>query len=342
MRITIHAFIQALLLLLPLTLSSCITILKGTKADVTLTGSVPEPVDIRTTTDTFSLQQLPTTIQVKKSDLDKPISVESEHYLAEEVIPGQRSNIWSIAQLIGPLSVPGFIVDLATGGLYKPKQDTLMLSFIDKSDSTIPLSDIISKQKFAPRNVQPDYFYRNEISFNAGFGLLLSKPYEKLSDDLCHHYNLESGLCGLNLSGVLNANYYYHLNNRLALGGTFGFNVDGKYLEEERPNYELTYHNEGNIHYRLLYLLPSVKYTWAHLTHISFYSRVAIGPAYRWFSFDGEYEQQKLHIDRSGWQVSGYCAPIGIDAGRKHVHGFLECNVGSVLQLVTAGISFRF
>ena len=342
MRITIHAVIQALLLLLPLTLSSCITILKGTKADVTLTGSVPELVDIRTTTDTFSQQQLPATIQVKKSDLDKPITVESEHYLAEEIIPGQRSNIWSIAQLFGPLSAPGFIVDLATGGLYKPKQDTLMLSFIDKADSIIPLSEVVSKQKLAPRNVQPDYFYRNEISFSMGFGLLLSKPHDKLYNDLHDRYYLEEYLCGINLSGVVNANYYYHFNNRLALGATFGFNIGGNYIEDETPDYTLPYRNEGNIHYRLLYLLPSVKYTWAHLTHASFYSRVAIGPAYRWLRFEGEYERNELCIDRSGWQVSGYFAPIGIDAGRKHVHGFLECNVGSVLQLVTAGISFRF
>ncbi|MBO4802264.1 MAG: hypothetical protein J5545_10430 [Bacteroidaceae bacterium] len=83
-----------LIVLLTCSLTSCASLFKGTRADITFTGPTDEPVNIISSRDTFKQRQLPTTIQVKKANLQNAITVESDNYRFSRIVPGRKTH-WS-------------------------------------------------------------------------------------------------------------------------------------------------------------------------------------------------------------------------------------------------------
>lgn len=364
-------FLQAVrTALFALLLTSCITLIDGKKTDVTLMGQNTEPVNIRTAQHTYVGQMLPTTIEVKKRDLKQPISVESDSYRYAPVIPDRKVNGWSIAQILLPWGYAGLIVDAATHSLYKARSDAYPLAFVAKDDTVSTLPLFTTSDYVPPVHRHRDHFQRHELAISAGLGNVATMAYDELHEDLlCDKYHLNNSYETVNQPHIaLGSTYYYHFTDRLAFGATFGVNMrrqsmDNEAFRERMNGYWSTYadhwyywgHYRDDFYYRTdntplrmgtirhtqLYLMPTLKTTWAYFRSTSLYSRLSIGAAYRHLQFTGTFGDSPTRIDRSGWQMVGQAVPLGLDMGTGSVHGFVELGLGCE-GFLNAGLSVRF
>ncbi len=113
-----------------LLLTSCASIINGSKAKVTLKSNyVTQPVNLRyddqVETDVF----LPYTIKVKRGFKPTEIYASTQGYEDAKVTVDKKFNtisVWNI--LVG--GIPGFAIDAATGAMMKPKQKEYEIPFI--------------------------------------------------------------------------------------------------------------------------------------------------------------------------------------------------------------------
>ncbi|MBQ2877475.1 MAG: hypothetical protein IJE42_00895, partial [Bacteroidaceae bacterium] len=106
-----------------LLLTSCASIISGSKAKVTLKSNyVTSPVNLRyddkVETDVF----LPYTIKVKRGFKPTEVYASAEGYEDAKVSIDKKFNttaVWNI--LVG--GIPGFAIDAATGAMMKPKEN---------------------------------------------------------------------------------------------------------------------------------------------------------------------------------------------------------------------------
>lgn len=125
---------SAILLTVALILSSCATIITGTKAEITINGQQEEPVNITTVdNETYEQVMLPYVLKISRNDLNEKISVTSEHYIYRDFIPGRKINGWILGNIVLG-GVIGLGVDAATGALYDTKRDSIQLQYKSKTE----------------------------------------------------------------------------------------------------------------------------------------------------------------------------------------------------------------
>ena len=73
----IHPSILSLLVLL---LTSCATMISGSRATIILDGDILEPVTVTTATDTIDSLSLPAAISLQRRDLNPPVTLTSPNY----------------------------------------------------------------------------------------------------------------------------------------------------------------------------------------------------------------------------------------------------------------------
>lgn len=115
--------------------SSCATILTGTRSSITINGQQEEPVNITTYETTIEQVTLPYVLKVSKKKLREKISVTSEHYIYRDFIPGRKTNPW----IIGNIALGGLIglgVDALTGSFYDAEHKKITLEATPKTDTT--------------------------------------------------------------------------------------------------------------------------------------------------------------------------------------------------------------
>ena len=218
----------SIVLLCSLSLTSCITLFGGKNASVTLTGQASEPVSIHTVRDSFERQSLPATIQVRRSDLNLPIHVESDNYRYADLIPGRRPGGWSIAQVVGPFNLVGLIIDSATGNIFKPRQEIYSLTFVPKTDSITQLPTITppscNTSDIKTQRIPQERKTRHELSIGIGISCMTSGTYDELIDHLYDRYRIEDNYSHHSTANAsISATYYYRLNKGFSVGATFGF-----------------------------------------------------------------------------------------------------------------------
>ena len=86
-RVFNHICSAIALLLLTALFSSCATIISGTSAKIHIDGNVDEPVNIVTSKNVYRDISLPTTVEIKRRNLDgQHIQINSENYAFSDIV----------------------------------------------------------------------------------------------------------------------------------------------------------------------------------------------------------------------------------------------------------------
>lgn len=129
--------------------------------------------------------------------------------------------------------------------------------------------------------------------------------------------------------GSVNAEYYRVLNKTFSAGGSFswtGGSADIINKEDVKT---------GTSHYSAFVIMPSVKAFWFRKKHVAMYSKLALGLT----MLDG-FDNKESERNYSPF-FAGQAGAICIQAGGKHVRGYLETG-GGMQGFVTGGLSISF
>ncbi len=111
-----------LLLSVPLSLTSCATIIAGGSPKISIYGDRNEPVTIITEKEVYSDVKLPYQVKVRRHKIDgQRIIIKSDKYDYPDIMLEKRINEWTFGNIvIGGLI--GWGVDLITNSVSKPNQ----------------------------------------------------------------------------------------------------------------------------------------------------------------------------------------------------------------------------
>lgn len=129
--------------------------------------------------------------------------------------------------------------------------------------------------------------------------------------------------------GSVNAEYYRVLNKTFSVGGSFswtGGSADIINKEDVKT---------GKSHYSAFVIMPSVKAFWFRKKHVAMYSKLALGLT----MLDG-FDNKESERNYSPF-FAGQAGAVCIQAGGKHVRGFLETG-GGMQGFITGGLSISF
>lgn len=129
--------------------------------------------------------------------------------------------------------------------------------------------------------------------------------------------------------GSVNAEYYRVLNKTFSVGGSFswtGGSADIINKEDVKT---------GTSHYSAFVIMPSVKAFWFRKKHVAMYSKLALGLT----MLDG-FDNKESERNYSPF-FAGQAGAVCIQAGGKHVRGFLETG-GGMQGFITGGLSISF
>ena len=103
-------------------ISSCATIVSGTKPKVTINGDAKEPVTIKTSYTTYEKVVLPTQVRLKRKHLSgQRINVTSPNYTYSDIIIEKKTNGWAWGNLVLG-GVIGWVIDLGTNCVSEPRE----------------------------------------------------------------------------------------------------------------------------------------------------------------------------------------------------------------------------
>lgn len=140
--------------------------------------------------------------------------------------------------------------------------------------------------------------------------------------------------------------YYYHINQRIAVGGFFNYAKVGDTLGWDAP-YELdgkSLEGYSNVKGRSFFLMPSVKYSWLNNRWCSLYSKASCGVNYQSLEFESEVLPQRLYEDcdkKNNVQFAYVFTPVGWEIGKQKVRWFIEWGIGSN-SIFQMGLTYRF
>ena len=135
--------------------------------------------------------------------------------------------------------------------------------------------------------------------------------------------------------GPMGLEYYYHVNPLIGVGAV---GVFAKYNQEEKYKDNIT--SIGKNSY--FTFMPAVKFNWLRRENWGLYSKVAAGATLRHSHLDKTSKSSESTTkDENGAFFNFQISAIGIEAGGKHVLGFLEAGVGEQ-GIALAGIRFKF
>ena len=127
--------------------------------------------------------------------------------------------------------------------------------------------------------------------------------------------------------------YYYHFNNRIAVGGLFGgcrvfdwlgYPVVNKSGEIQKTGYT-------DVKGTSLYLMPSIKWAWLNNRWCSLYMKATAGFHYQSLYLNSETipKEQTDEFDKSHLSLGYYVTPFGWEIGKQKVRWFMEFGLGS-------------
>ena len=202
-------------------------------------------------------------------------------------------------------------------------------------------------------------YYRHEINVSiGGIGVRSgwSNDYENSVMDRFGLVVLKAGSNGvvyeskgkpdLGTDNPLKAiSYYYHLDQRIAVGGLFSFcNVQDRLgYPEVYKKEEIQKNGYTDVKGTSLFIMPSAKWSWVNNSWCSLYMKVSAGFHYQSLYLNSETipseqtdEYKKRHLG-----FAYYVTPFGWEIGRQKVRWFMEVGVGSNTNIQT-GLKYRF
>ncbi len=345
-------------------LSSCMTIFTGDTVALTLSSVVDEPVSIATCEQVYDSVRLPARIEVKKRYLNLPIRLSSDNYVFSPLYPGRRANEWSWLAACYTEGISA-IVDLSTGAWYKPVQQQYFVPAIHRDSlalrrDTLPAADYRMPSVLKPHGMR---FYRHELRLMGGLG-----PYVENSSFRQRRGEVYSGImlgpthdvdCGFDVSGGFSVEYFYHLDERWALGLAVGSAVSSEALCDEKFEFDpeavtLQDGKLGTMRTTATYLLSALKFNWLFFNGGSFYSKAALGLSRQHVWFTGNHPHVHYAIDESPyytytysrdydnrfWRLEGQCTFVGIESGRAPLRFFAELGWG-LQGVFNVGLSYN-
>ena len=347
-----------LLVLSVLLLTSCATIISGTRADVVIDGDAPEPLTIVADEQTFDSVSLPASISIRRKSLTNPIKLTSPSYEYSDVIPGRSTNHWVWANYFNMFF--GLPVDLISDAIYKPALSRYYINKRSKNEGVgdMQLQPVGVYYVEQPPVSREQCYYRHEVSVLLGLGSSVWRGSH--SQQLDYFYDVEmenSFFCGIDVRGVSwDIRYFYHFNPRLAVGAAFGKaraydKLVTPYDERQPEANALPYY--AHVHTRSTFAMPAVKYSWIYDNAFSVYSMAALGAQYShtWASVHSvqaslfpeiQYEHHRQEVfNKKQWKLAPQLTAVGIDFGGRHFRAFAELGYG-IEGVFNIGLNYRF
>ena len=130
--------------------------------------------------------------------------------------------------------------------------------------------------------------------------------------------------------GTLSAEYFYHTNAWLGLGGILAYGQNKQDVYNELSG---TKKSEGELSQSYFTLMPAVKFDWLRTNHFGMYSKFAVGATLRTEKW-GDKDDSAIHIN---WQAS----LLGMEAGSQNIRAFVELGCGEQ-GIALAGLRYKF
>ena len=140
---------------------------------------------------------------------------------------------------------------------------------------------------------------------------------------------------------TISAEYYYHVNKVIGLGGIVAFNgltrdMYGTMRDNINGHESKEYMGKAK---RLNYsVMPAMKIDWLRRQHIGLYSKVALGVTFM-------YECQKADdgddFTDTDPVFNFHASLIGFEGGNEHIRGFAELGMGEQ-GILLAGLRYKF
>lgn len=345
------------LIIVSLLLSSCMTIIEGTKATITVGCDVPEPVTAITSTGTLTFTNQPMTLQLKRNNLNQPIHFESEHWAFPSLVPGQRNNPYSLLSLC--CTGVGILVDIVSGAAYKPVQNYYHVDAARKDTLRAPLPLLDYRQNLstdkpsfkAPPSSTP--FFRHELRLSANFGNVFNNAsYDHFGQLVRESQHLiddpDAFSCGLGavINASISLSYFYHFNPQWSAGlivGTGRRPYDDLVIENitsaqgNDPNQPLY---AGHLNCTDWYFMPAAKLKWCFMSKSCLYSKAAFGAMsqHEYFAADN---CNLFNDSRRTWHAAYQLSPVGVEMGSGSMRFFAELGYG-MEGVVNIGMSYHF
>lgn len=150
---------------------------------------------------------------------------------------------------------------------------------------------------------------------------------------------------GMN-STLMTLGYYYHINERLALGGYLNYVKVGDTLGWYKPHKlnGITMTGLSEVSGSSFFLMPTLKYSWLNNRWCSLYSKAVFGLHYQSLKFESEMIPQELvgNLKNCKNVTLAYSfIPLGWEVGRKRIRWFMELGLGSNTNF-KLGLTYRF
>ena len=221
-------------------------------------------------------------------------------------------------------------------------------------------------------------YYRHEISMGPGLTGMRTGWSDDYVSGLMDEFGLISGTGGMHgfvyegnyelgfsTKWGFYANYYYHINHTVAIGGYLGiwkagkwmgFPYDSSYDEPYIPHYGNHYDDTEYIPERpnirrgytdikghSVFLMPSAKLSWLNNRWCSLYSKLSAGLHFQSLYLDSEglSEEEIAPYDKSHVSLAYSVVPFGLEIGKRKIRWFMEVGIGSNTNFIT-GFSYRF
>ena len=343
-------------------LSSCATIISGTKADIMIAGNVDEPVTITTSETVYPDVELPVMVKVKRRHLGgQHIRITSENYAFHDIVLQKSVNEWSILSAIWSFVPLG--IDLLTNAVSNPIQKSFFItpsgqiSVADSLHRADSLHQVALGQARKAAKALPVKYRRHELNGGIGFGSnQADHATHSMINSCMERYHLEyEGECGdiFGESYVLaNVEYHYRLNRKWDIGALAAWGLSreafsGVYLGEAPMKDRI-----GSESSRYFVVAPSARYTWREWPNSRCYSLVALGLMRHHLAFhcdeyllDSEYHQHERSFTDNysdiRWRMAWHVTAIGANSGAGPFRFFGELGYGC-LGVVRLGVSLGF
>ncbi len=120
-----------LVVLLALTMTSCATIISGTKKRVTFDGTISKPATMIVDGRQYKGVKLPYTVKIKRGFNDTEVRFIVEGYEPITIYVDKNFNPWA---LLNFADVFGWVVDVATGAVTRPAMTHYWVDFTPKAN----------------------------------------------------------------------------------------------------------------------------------------------------------------------------------------------------------------
>jgi hypothetical protein len=209
-------------------------------------------------------------------------------------------------------------------------------------------------------------YYRHEVNLSIGGMNVQSSTTDGYEYQLMDKFNLvpakasyDDGLVGWSdgepdlsmASTLMTLGYYYHINERIALGGYFSFvkvedelGWEEPYVYDHIDGYPLTWTGFSYVKGKSVFLMPSFKWSWLNNRWCSLYSKVSCGLNYMNLNFKSDViPQEKVGDlkDNNSIHFAYTLTPFGWEIGKQKVRWFMEWGFGSNFNF-KMGLTYRF